>query len=98
MFDWLTGTDGSGTSDTLSFVAAGDSLLAAQSMSHQLVRRIAWAGVRFDALITPNRPEIDRRCSVGLGALTMFSLHEALSTLPIGSSVPLVALDRRTTE
>lgn len=57
------------------------------------VRSVTWAGSSFHALAVPDWNEIDRRRSVGLGAVTDYPTLKAVSALPLGVEIPWQLLD-----
>lgn len=61
--------------------------------SATIVRSVSWAGTSFDAIVEANRTECARRDRFGIGAITDLTLLRALSTLPVGVSVPWVDVD-----
>lgn len=59
----------------------------------ELIHRISWAGVRFSAAVRPDWSEVNRRAAHGLGAVTSYTLLDAVTTLPIGLEVPWDEID-----
>jgi hypothetical protein len=54
---------------------------------------VSWAGARFDAVVTLDDAEVQRRQEAGLGAVTDYLTLRTLSTLPAGVEVPWEAVD-----
>lgn len=59
----------------------------------QLVERVSWAGIRFAGEVCLEHSEIERRASVGLGALAEYRVLDLLATLPHGSLVGWADID-----
>jgi hypothetical protein len=58
-----------------------------------LVEHVQFAGLRFDAVVRPDRTEVTRRASVRLGPVLDRDVLEALFTLPFMGNIPIRELD-----
>lgn len=62
-------------------------------MTGEFVHHVSWAGVRFSAVVRPDWFEVDRRSVHQLGAVTSYTLLDAVVTLPVGLEVPWDEVD-----
>ena len=61
-------------------------------LAGELVRRVSWAGCRFDAVIELHADEVERRHDAGIGGVVDYGLMESLAGLPLGFPVKREAL------